>query len=164
MKKTWKTKTTALLSTVLILTGIVGGTVGYPIVAAATNEITPEEELQHEEETQTNVAVDDIQVLEDESDELDERLKKIEKALVSELEANEEQNQQIEELKKQMEELAEENKKIQEELKVAEEATSQFCWLFERPNVNYAHYERRISAAHAYYEMYKDFDASVVTP
>ena len=45
-----------------------------------------------------------------------------------------------------------------------EEATSQFCWLFERPNVNYAHYERRISAAHAYYEMYKDFDASVVTP
>ena len=45
-----------------------------------------------------------------------------------------------------------------------EEVTSQFCWLFERPNVNYAHYERRISAAHAYYEMYKDFDASVVTP
>lgn len=45
-----------------------------------------------------------------------------------------------------------------------EEATSQFCWLFERPNANYAHYERRISAAHAYYEMYKDFDASVVTP
>lgn len=92
MKKTWKAKTTALLSTVLILTGIVGGTVGYPIVAAATNEITSKEELQHEEETQTNVAVDDIQVLEDESDELDERLKKIEKALVSELEANEEQN------------------------------------------------------------------------
>ena len=49
-------------------------------------------------------------------------------------------------------------------LKSIEEATSQFCWLFERPNVNYAHYERRISAAHAYYEMYKDFDSSVVTP
>ena len=45
-----------------------------------------------------------------------------------------------------------------------EEATSQFCWLFERPNKHYAHYERRSAAAHSYYEMYKDFDASVVKP
>lgn len=45
-----------------------------------------------------------------------------------------------------------------------DEATSQFCWLFERPNAHYAHYDRRISAARAYYEMYKDFDPSQVTP
>lgn len=45
-----------------------------------------------------------------------------------------------------------------------EEATSQFCWLFERPNAKYAHYDRRSNAAHGFYEMYKDFDSSVVTP
>lgn len=49
-------------------------------------------------------------------------------------------------------------------LRSIEEATSQFCWLFERPNRHYAHYERRSAAAHSYYEMYKDFDASVVKP
>ena len=77
MKKTWKSKTTALMSTVLILAGLVGGIVGYPIMVAAANVVTSKEE------TQTDLKVDDIQVLEDESAELDERLKKIEEALVS---------------------------------------------------------------------------------
>ena len=45
-----------------------------------------------------------------------------------------------------------------------DQATHQFCWLFERPNELYAHYDRRISAAYAYYEMYKNFDPSVVKP
>ena len=105
MKKTWKSKTTALMSTVLILAGLVGGIVGYPIMVAAADEVTSKEE------TQTDLKVDDIQVLEDESAELDERLKKIEEALVSEQEVNKEQDQQIEELKKQTELLTEENKK-----------------------------------------------------
>ena len=47
MKNTWKAKTTALLTSALILTGIVGGFVGYPNVSAAANEITFEDEVQY---------------------------------------------------------------------------------------------------------------------
>ena len=49
MKKTWKSKAAAILGAALIMTGIVGGIVGYPIVVAAANEVTSEEELQHKE-------------------------------------------------------------------------------------------------------------------
>ncbi|MDI9472520.1 MAG: SH3 domain-containing protein [Tissierellia bacterium] len=39
-------------------------------------------------------------------------------------------------------------------LTTVEEAVSQFCWLFERPAVNYARFAGRISGGRGYYELY----------
>lgn len=52
MKTTWKVKVTALLSAVLILTGIMGVSMSHPLIVAAANEVTwVKEDFQYRDET-----------------------------------------------------------------------------------------------------------------
>lgn len=52
MKTTWKVKLTALLSAVLILTGIVGASMSNPLIVAAANEVTwVNEDFQYRDES-----------------------------------------------------------------------------------------------------------------